>query len=226
MAGSTSPARRAPRTIRAFVAGVAILVVACGGPAVTPEPTPAPTSTPSITLAPTASAAATQAALATALPTAVPTVPVTEAPTIPPITVPPITEPPVTEPPVVAPAIGVPILIGDQQRMTVLAAEQWAGVSGLKPAKGKVFFTVSIRIDAVAVTSWDSADFKLRDTAGKSFVWRTGRSPHLYDGANMTRGQNYVGWITYEIPKPSLVGLTLIYKPGFLVDTTFKVLVS
>src|SRR5829696_3053776 len=176
MAGSTSRVRRPTRTIQAYVV-VAILVLACGGPAATAEPTPAPTATAAMTLTPTASAVATQAALATAAATAAPT----DAPTLPPVTEPPVTEPPITQPPVtappiVAPAIGVPILVGDQQRMTVLAAEQWPGTTGVKPASGKAFFTVSIRIDALAVTSWDSADFKLKDAGGKFYLWRTGRS--------------------------------------------------
>ena len=42
----------------------------------------------------------------------------------------------------------------------------------------------------------------------------------------MTADNNYVGWITYEIPKTSLVGLTLIYKPHFLTGVTFKIPVS
>ena len=39
----------------------------------------------------------------------------------------------------------------------------------------------------------------------------------------MTAGQNYVGWITYEIPKTSLIGLTLVYKPAFLAGITFRI---
>lgn len=42
----------------------------------------------------------------------------------------------------------------------------------------------------------------------------------------MTTGGTYTGWITYEIPKTSLVGLMLIYKPSFLTGVTFKVPVS
>ena len=199
-----------------------LLVAACGGTTVSSAPSAAgPTlgATLGATEAPSVATLATAAA--TLAPVTAP--PVTE----PPVTVPPITEPPVTAPPPsIAPGVGVKLLIGDQQYLTVLDAEQWPGTTSVKPRSGKAFFTVSIRIDAIALTSWDSADFKLLDAAGKSYAWRTGRSPHLYDGANMTAGNNYVGWITYEIPKASLVGLTLIYKPHFLTGTTFKVPVS
>ena len=196
-----------------------LLVAACGGSAsptspIAANPTPGPT------------VASTEAPSVAAL--------ASTAPTMPPVTVPPITEPPVTAapiteppatapPPSVAPGIGVKLLIGDQQYMTVLAAEQWAGTSSVKPTSGKAFFTVSIRIDAIKLTSFDSADFKLKDAAGKSYAWRPGRSPHLYDLANMTSGSNYVGWITYEIPKASLGKLTLIYKPRFLAGPTFTI---
>ena len=129
-------------------------------------------------------------------------------------------------PPSVAPAIGVKLLIGDQQWMTVLAAERWAGTSQVKPRSGKAFFTVSIQIDAIKLTSFDSADFKLKDAAGHSYAWRPGRAPHLYSLSNMTPGGTYTGWITYEIPKASLVGLALIYKPSFLSGTSFKIPVS
>jgi hypothetical protein len=150
---------------------------------------------------------------------------VTEPPmTVPPVTDAPVTEPPVTAPPpTAAPGIGVKLQIGDQQFMTVEAAEQWPGAGTVKPKKGKAFFTVSIRIDAIKLTSFDSADFKLRDKAGKSYAWRPGRAPHLYSLDNMTPGGTYLGWITYEIPKASLGELTLIYKPAFLGGTTFKV---
>lgn len=199
---------------------IAFLIAACGGATVTTAPSaagPTPGATVALTEVPSLAPLATVAV----------TVPPVTAPPVtqPPVTVPPITAPPVTEPPA-SPGIGVKLLIGDQQYMTVLAAEPWPGTSSVKPGSGKAFFTVSIRIDAIKLTSWDSADFKLLDAAGKSYAWRTGRSPHLYDGANMTAGNNYVGWITYEIPKASLVGLTLVYKPHFLTGTTFNVPVS
>ncbi len=209
-----------PRLIsRAFVM-IALLIAACGGPAATAVPTTgAALPTAGETLAPTGSPAPSALPVATA--TAVPLV------TPPPVTAPPITEPPVTAPPPsLAPGIGVPLLIGDQQYMTVLAAEQWAGTSQVKPRSGKAFFTVSIKIDAIKLTSFDSADFKLKDAAGKSYVWRPGRAPHLYSLNNMTPGGTYTGWITYEIPKTSLVGLTLIYKPHFLVGSTFTIPLS
>ncbi len=198
---------------------IVLLVAACGGATVTTAPSAAG-PTLGTTLGPTQapSVAAVASATVTLAPVTAP--PVTE----PPITAPPITEPPVTAPPPsIAPGVGVKLLIGDQQYMTVLAAEQWAGTSSVKPRSGKAFFTVSIRIDAIKLTSFDSADFKLKDAAGKSYAWRIGRSPHLYDLANMTPGNNYVGWITYEIPKASLGELTLIYKPHFLVGSTFTI---
>ena len=146
------------------------------------------------------------------------------------MTVPPVTgattdraAPSTPPPPTAAPGIGVKLQIGDQQFMTVEAAEQWPGAGTVKPKTGKAFFTVSIRIDAIKLTSFDSAHFKLKDAAGKSYAWRTGRAPHLYDLANMTPGGTYLGWITYEIPKASLGKLTLIYKPAFLGGKTFTV---
>lgn len=224
MAGSTSPAGRPARRTWACVAVVAILVVGCGSPVATSSAAPSPTAGGVGASAPvsTSSPAPTQAAAATAVATVVPSI----APVITalPVTEPPVTEPPVTAPPPsIAPAIGVALKIGDEQLMTVLAAESWPGTASVKPAKGKAFFTVSIRIDALALTSWDSADFKLRDAAGKAYAWRIGRSPHLYDGANMSIGNNYIGWITYEVPKASVAELTLVYKPGFLDGATFRV---
>lgn len=212
-------ARSRVRPMALVTIAIALLTVGCGGQAATNAPSAAVvTPDASVTLTTPATSESPAAAAVTAPPVTVP--PVTAAPP----TEPPITEPPVTAPPPsLAPAIGVPLQIGDQQVMTVLAAEQWAGASGVKPRSGKAFFTVSIRIDAIKLTSFDSADFKLRDAAGKSYPWRTGRSPHLYDLANMTPGSNYVGWITYEIPKTSLGELTLIYKPAFLAGVTFKV---
>ncbi len=208
--------------LRSIASGLIVILViaACGGPAATAAPTTgAALPTAGETLALTPSAASSSAPIGTA--SAAPPV------TLPPVTAPPITEPPITEPPVTdppaSPGIGVKVLIGDQQYMTVLAAEQWPGTSSVKPRSGKAFFTVSIRIDALKTTSFDSADFKLKDAAGKLYSWRTGRSPHLYDLANMTVGNNYVGWITYEIPKTSLGKLTLVYKPRFLTGSTFTV---
>ena len=221
MAEPTSPVWRQIRTAARLAIG-ALLVAACSGPAATVVPaTPPASESPFASApAPTASALPTQAAAATQLPTVPPV-------TTPPVTTPPITAPPITPAPTAAaPAVGVALPVGDQQLMTVLDAEPWPGTTSVKPASGKAFFTVRIRIDALATTSWDSADFKLLDTAGKSYAWRPGRSPHLYDGADMTIGNNYVGWITYEIPKASLVGLTLVYKPKFLTGITLKVPVS
>ena len=212
------------RSIAPAIVALALLITACGGPAASTAPSAAgPTAGASVALTEAPSASA----LVTVAPVTAP--PVTAPPvTAPPVTAVPVTEPPITPPPATAapPAVGVAIKVGDEQLMTVLDAEQWPGTTSVKPAKGKTFFTVSIRIDATATTSWDSADFKLKDTAGKLYVWRPGRSPHLYDGANMTVGQNYIGWITYEIPKTSLVGLTLQYKPHFLTGVTFKIPVS
>jgi hypothetical protein len=199
----------------------ASVIAACGGSAATTAPSSvlaAPTSAATVAGEPTTSPTALETAAVTAPPVTTP--PVTE----PPVTAPPPTEPPVTAPPPsLVPGIGVKLQIGDQQFMTVLAAEQWPGAGAVKPKKGKAFFTVSIRIDAITVTSFDSADFKLKDKAGKSYAWRQGRAPHLYSLNNMTPGGTYVGWITYEIPKASLGELTIIYKPAFLGGTSFKI---
>jgi len=205
------------RTFRRAGAGVIVTMVfaACSGGA-------SPTAVP---------VGATAGALATIIPTdavtAAPTIVVASpsaVPTVPPVTAPPITAPPPTvTPTTLAPAIGVALQIGDEQLMTVLQAEVWPGVEGTRPAKGKAFFTVSIRIDAIKLTSFESADFKLRDAEGHSYSWRTGRASHLYGLSNMSAGNYYTGWITYEVPKAVVGELTLIYKPSFLDGTTYKV---
>lgn len=210
--------------LRSIASGIIVILViaACGGPAATAAPTTGAASpTAGETVAPTQSALPSNAPIATATPAPAVTEP---AVTLAPIIEPPVTAPPVTAPPPsLAPAIGVPLLIGDQQYMTVVDAEKWAGTSQVKPRSGKVFFTVLIQIDAIKLTQFDSADFKLKDAAGKSYAWRPGRAPHLYSATNMTAGGTYTGWITYEIPKASLGELKLIYKPAFLVGSTFTI---
>jgi Domain of unknown function (DUF4352) len=198
-----------------------VVAVACGGSSATVAPT-----TASASLGPTGPAEAS------IVPSQPPAASLTVQPTASPVTVvtppPPTTSPPTAAPPTTPPAlaIGVPIRIGDQQDMTVLAAEKWAGSSQVKPRSGKAFFSVSIKIDAIKLTSFDSADFKLKDAAGHSYTWRSGRPPHLYFLNNMTGGGTYTGWILYELPKGSLVGLTLVYTPRFLGGTSFRVPVS
>ncbi|MEO5705093.1 MAG: DUF4352 domain-containing protein [Candidatus Limnocylindrales bacterium] len=190
-----------------------LLIAACGGSIATTVPSAAgPTLSPT----PEPTAAASLTPLVTAEVTVAPA-------TAPPVTAPPVTAPPITEPPPIVPAIGVKLLIGDEQYMTVVDAELWAGTSQVKPRSGKVFYTVFIQIDAIKLTSFDSADFKLKDAAAKSYAWRPGRAPHLYSANNMTAGGTYSGWITYEIPKASLGNLTLIYKPAFLTGKTFTI---
>ncbi len=220
MAGSMSPAWRPGRrpAAAALVAVAMVLLVGCDAPAAPTGPTPTTTLGPATASAPTPTASPVPTVVVAAT-----VVPTTVVATTPPATAPPITAPPsIAPPPTPAPAVGVALRIGDQQLMTVLAAEEWAGAPGVRPAKGKAFFTVSIRIDAVGITSWDSANFRVRD-ADRGYSWRTGRSPHLYDGANMTAGNYYIGWITYEVPKASLDELTLVYRPAFLDDATFRV---
>lgn len=219
------PSRSSSRRVAALL-GAVLVVAACGGGA-------------TATVAPTAalpSIAASPVAVATAGQSPAPSVAETPEPTVsaePPMTTPPVTDAPPTESPTptppptaAAPGVGVPVAVGDQQVMTVVKAEPWPGAPGVKPRSGKAFFTVSIRIDALLVTSFASADFKLKDAAGHTYAWRTGRSPHLYDLQNMSAGNNYIGWITYEIPKASLIGLTLVYRPAFLGGRTFAIPVS
>jgi hypothetical protein len=208
----------APRSARraATLLGAAVLLAACGGgAAVSVAPS---TVAPAETVAgPSLAATGTPGATLPPAPTVAPTA-------APPTALPPATEPPVTAPPPsLAPGIGVKLQIGDEQFMTVVAAEQWPGLGTVKPRKGKAFFTASIQVDAITLTSFDSADFKLRDAAGHSYAWRSGRAPHLYSLDNMSPGGTYTGWITYEIPKTSLGQLTLVYKPVFLVGQTFRV---
>lgn len=206
----------APGRIAVF-GGLALLIGACGAPAATSTPTVA---APTPTLAATASLSPTVAVTVEPLitPSPVPTPTATAVPA----TVPPPTAQPL---PGVTGLYGTPVLIGDQQFVSVLAFEQTT-IVGTKPRTGKVFVSVSIRIDAIKTTSFDSADFTLRDPAGKSYTWRTGRSPHLYDLANLEPGHNYVGWITYEVPKASIAALVLVYKPRFLVGVWFEIPLS
>lgn len=211
MTGTFSPARRPAQRVITLVGGILLVATACGGGApVAPTAGPTLAADPSATIAPVVSLAPP----ATTLPS--------DAPTLAPPPTTPVTEPPPTEAPPVVPGIGVPIQIGDQQFMTVVAAEQWPGATGVKPAKGKAFYTVSVQIDAIALTSFDSADFNLR-AGDKTYSWRPGRAPHLYSLDNMTAGATYTGWINYELPKAALGDLVLVYKPAFLPGSTYRV---
>lgn len=117
--------------------------------------------------------------------------------------------------------------IGGQQTVTVLAFEQWPGTSTVKPSKGKVFKTVSIHIEGITFTSFDSADFKLRDDgAGKVYAWRPGRAPHLYSSTGLNAGSNYEGWITYEVPKAADGPFILVYRPSFEADAVYRIPLS
>jgi hypothetical protein len=201
----------------AFLVGVSFLLAACAGTAPTatsgmPIVVVAPTG--ASTDAPAGSLAATPAPLVTALPT-------TEAPATTPI----VTEPPVTPPPpTAAPGIGVPISVAGRQTVTVLAFEQWPGTATVKPAKGKVFKTVSIRIDGITLTPFDSVDFKLRDDgSAKVYAWRQGRAPHLYSSTGLNPGANYVGWITYEVPKAAAGPWILVYRPSFEAGASYRI---
>lgn len=219
------PARGSARRATTLLSAAVLLAACGGGAAVSVAPS---TATPTETgTGPSLAATGTPGA---SLPPATVAAPTAAPPTaLPPKTAPPVTEPPATEPPVtapppsLAPGIGVKLQVGDEQFMTVVAAEQWPGLGTVKPRKGKAFFTVSIQVDAINLTSFDSADFKLRDAAGRSYAWRSGRAPHLYSLDNMSPGGTYTGWITYEIPKASLEQLTLVYKPAFLAGQTFRV---
>ncbi len=204
----------------AILLGIVLLFAACGGtaPVATsgvPIVTTAPTA--SATVPPAASAAVTAAPVATAAP--VTPAPPTEAP----ITPPPVTPPP----PTAAPGVGVAMDIAGRQILTVLAFEQWPGTSTVKPSRGKVFKTVSIRIDGLTLTPFDSADFKLRDDgAGKVYAWRQGRAPHLYSSTGLNPGANYVGWITYEVPKAATGPFILVYRPSFEADAVYRIPLS
>ncbi len=117
--------------------------------------------------------------------------------------------------------------IAGRQTLTVLAFEQWPGTTTVKPGKGKVFRTVSIRIDGITLTPFDSADFKLRDDgAGKVYAWRQGRAPHLYSSTGLNPGANYVGWITYEVPKAATGPFILVYRPSFEAGAVYRIPLS
>ena len=209
----------------AFLVGVLFLLAACGGTA------PVATSGgPSVTAAPISPVTIPPAASALVTAEPVPTVaPASEAPpTAGPPTEAPITPPPVTPPPpTAAPGIGVAVEVAGRQTLTVLAFEQWPGTSTVKPGKGKVFRTVSIRIDGITLTPFDSADFKLRDDgAGKVYAWRQGRAPHLYSSTGLNPGANYIGWITYEVPKAAAGPYILVYRPSFEAGAVYRIPLS
>lgn len=205
-----------------LLASMVLLIAACGAPAHATQATAAGTPSTAPAVTPVVSPTATGVATATVAPAAT-----TPPATVPPATVPPITPPPVTPPPPsAAPGIGTTIQIGDQQTVTVMAAEQWPGTSTVKPRKGKAFMTVSIRVDAITVTSFDSADFKLRDAADRGYAWRQGRAPHLYSLSGMNPGSTYTGWVTYEVPKSALGEFELIYRPSFMPGSTYTIKLS
>ena len=107
--------------------------------------------------------------------------------------------------------------------VTVDGFEQWPGATGVKPGKGKVFKTVSIRIESISLTPFDSADFRLRDDAsGKSYAWRAGRAPHLYSSSGLEAGGKYSGWVTYEVPKSATGPFTLVYRPSFESGASYR----
>jgi hypothetical protein len=198
----------------AILAGVFLLLAACGGT------TPAATSGIAIATAlPTQGVAVATTPLATVAPATIapPTgAPATLAPVIP--TVP---------PPTAAPGIGVPMRIADQQIITALEFEQWDGTATVKPATGKVFMTVFVRIDAITLTSFDSADFKLRDDGlEKSYAWRQGRASHLYSSSALSAEHYYQGWITYEVPKAAEGPFILVYRPTFEADAVYRIPLS
>ena len=197
-----------------LLVSLALLIVACGAPAA---------STPALVAATPTAAASTPGPLAS--PTLVAATATPEpATTTPPATQAPVTLPPATAPPPsLAPGIGTTVQVGDQQTVTVMAFEQWPGTSTVKPRKGRAFMTVSIRVDAITTTSFDSADFKLRDAADRGYAWRQGRAPHLYSLSGMNPGSTYTGWVTYEVPKSALGSFELIYRPSFLPGSTYTI---
>jgi hypothetical protein len=124
--------------------------------------------------------------------------------------------PTATPPP---PGIGTQLKVEDLQYVTVTAVEQWNGTDTQKPATGKVFVTVNIRIDAITTTSFDSADFTLVDVDGMSFINELGRSPRLSYLDGLEPGHNYAGWVTYQVPADKADQLVLLYSPSFLSQT-------
>jgi hypothetical protein len=214
----------------ACLLGVMFLIAACGGGS--PEGTGgAPIVTPAPTIVVSADPAATPGTTpvppATAGPTNAPPPTEASATAAPPTAAPP-TEPPATPPPpTAAPGLGVPIQIAGQQTVTIVSFEAWPGTSTVKPAKGKIFRTVYVRIDAVTFTTFDSADFKLRDDgSGKAYAWRPGRAPHLYSSTGLGAGQNYEGWITYEVPKAAEGPFILVYRPAFEPGAVYRIPLS
>ena len=157
---------------------------------------------------------------ATAGPLASPTLgaatatPAPVATTVPVATSAPATDPPVTAPPPsVAPGIGTPVQIGDQQTVTVIGVRAMARHVDREAGKGKAFMTVSIRVDAidhlVRLRGLQAARSPRRGPGG-----RAGAAPVL--PRDMKPGSNYIGWVTYEVPKSALGSFELIYRPSFL----------
>lgn len=117
------------------------------------------------------------------------------------------------------------VLVGDQQYVTVTLVEPWPGTDDLKPAAGNVFVTANIRIDAITTTSFTSADFTVKDSAGGIYPETLGRSPRLSFQDGLTPNTYYAGFVTYEVPAEMASELTLVYAPNFLT-TTYEVPLS
>jgi hypothetical protein len=146
-------------------------------------------------------------------PTASPTVAATASPEP---TLEPTASPTATPPP---PGIGSQVKVEELQYVTVTAVEQWGGTDTQKPATDNVFVTVRIRIDAITTTSFASADFTLVDVDDMSYVYKTGRSPHLSYLDGLEPGHNYAGWVTFEVPADKADELVLVYSPTFVTQT-------
>lgn len=145
-------------------------------------------------------------------PTATPTVAATPTPTP--------TEAPT---PTSAPGIGTKVKVGDEQYVTVIAVDPWAGTDTQQPAAGNVFVAVKIRIDGITTTSFTSADFTVQDVDAKSYSEAApGAAPHLSFQNGLEPDHYYEGNVTFEVPEAAASELTLVYSPNFL-DTTYEI---
>jgi hypothetical protein len=190
-----------------IVVSVAIFAVACSGaPTVTPQiifvtPEPA-TSTASATSRPTTPptpvSTATRAPAATRPPRPTPT------PTLAPV------------PPGGAGRLGVPVTIGQYQRVTIADAEySRSGYNEyIKPDPGNLIYAVLAEFEGIdpSGSSYNPFYFKLVVDGFEYSYTPFGKDPQLQSG-DLRPGQTVRGWVSFEAPDADRI--TVVYQPIF-----------